>query len=168
MKKLVGLIAAPFTPMHADGRINLDIIPSYASLLAKDGVSGAFICGTTGEGSSLTIDERKSIAEAWATACNSLDLALIVHVGHNSVEEAKSLARHAQEIGANSVAALPPSYFKPGSMEALIAICAEIASAAPALPFYYYHIPSVTLQMFRSVTMNLCLLTAVFLVDTQV
>ncbi len=142
-KKLTGLIAAPYTPMHSDGTINPDMIDNLAALLRKEGVSGAFICGTTGEGSSLTTRERKLIAERWSSACAN-DLALIVHVGHNSIEEARTLADHAQSVGAHGIAAMPPSFFKPASIDQLVAVCKPVAAAAPELPFYYYHIPSMT------------------------
>ena len=69
---------------------------------------------------------------------------MIIHVGHNSLEDARELAAHAQQIGAFAFAALAPSFFKPASIESLVATCARIASAAPDLPFYYYHIPSMT------------------------
>lgn len=141
--QLTGLIAAPFTPMHPDGGINLDMIENIAAQLRQDGVSGAFICGTTGEGSSLTISERLEIAEKWVAVCGD-DLKVIVHVGHNSIGEAKTLAAHAESINAHSIAALAPSYFKPASVDSLVDVCASIAHSAPALPFFYYHIPSMT------------------------
>lgn len=140
---LTGLIAAPFTPMHPDGSINLDMIENIAAQLRNDGVSGAFICGTTGEGSSLTMSERMAIAEQWVAVCGD-DLKIIVHVGHNSIGEAKTLAAHAESIKADCIAALAPSYFKPSSIDALVDVCAVIADSAPALPFFYYHIPSMT------------------------
>ena len=64
---ITGLIAAPYTPMHPDGSINLDMIPEQADFLVKSGVKGVFVCGTTGEGLSLTITERKAVAERWAS-----------------------------------------------------------------------------------------------------
>jgi N-acetylneuraminate lyase len=62
---LTGLIAAPHTPFHPDGSIAYDVIPRQARLLAQNGVAGAFICGTTGEGASRTSDERRRVVEAW-------------------------------------------------------------------------------------------------------
>ena len=56
---LKGLIAAPFTPMHEDGSLNLSIIPDYYEMLKANGVVGVFICGSTGEGVSLSLDEKK-------------------------------------------------------------------------------------------------------------
>lgn len=140
---LHGLITATFTPMNNDGSLALDRIPAYAEFLGKNGIAGAFVNGTTGEGSSLTTTERKTVAEAWVAAAPP-ELRVLIHVGHNSLEEARELAAHAQQIGASGFAALAPSFFKPGSVESLVATCEHIASAAPALPFYYYHIPSMT------------------------
>lgn len=140
---LSGLIAAPHTPFRADGSIDFDVIPLQARLLAANGVSGAFICGTTGEGPSLTNEERRLVAEAWIAA-RPAGLAVIVHVGHLSAGEARSLAAHAQTIGANATATVAPSFFKPAGQAELVGWCAQVAAGAPKLPFYYYTIPSMT------------------------
>ncbi|MEN9351007.1 MAG: hypothetical protein RL372_1985, partial [Bacteroidota bacterium] len=68
MKHLEGLIAAPFTPFHKDGSLNLDMIPAYYQMLQSNKVTGAFICGSTGEGVSLTLEEKKLVMSAWAIA----------------------------------------------------------------------------------------------------
>jgi N-acetylneuraminate lyase len=140
---LKGLIAAPFTPFHADGSLNLPAIEAQAAWLVRSRVAGAFICGTTGEGSSLSTAERMQVAERWKAAAEG-KLRLLVHVGHTSLEEARALAFHAQKIGADCVGALAPFFFKPAATEDLASFCANVASAAPELPFYYYHIPSFT------------------------
>ncbi len=140
---LPGLTAAPFTPLHPDGALNLDAIPVYAALLAAQGVRGAFVNGTTGEGASLTTEERKRVAEAWRHAAPA-GLAVIVHVGHNALGDCLDLARHAAVIGCDAIAALAPSFFKPAGAAGLADFCAPIAAAAPALPFYYYHMPAMT------------------------
>ena len=101
MEKIKGLIDAPFTPMHADGSINLSIIPEYANLLHRNGLKGVFINGSSGEGYMLTEDERKQIAEAWMAAVKDFeDFKVIVHVGSTCVRSSKNLAEHAQAIGA--------------------------------------------------------------------
>jgi N-acetylneuraminate lyase len=69
---------------------------------------------------------------------------MVVHVGCNCLDDSKSLASHAQKIGADAVSALSPSYFKPKSTETLIACCQQIAQAAPKIPFYFYDIPVLT------------------------
>jgi N-acetylneuraminate lyase len=141
--KLSGLIAAPFTPMGADSSLNLKAIPDQARLLAANGVNGAFICGTTGEGFSLTTAERMQVAEAWMSAGSS-SLKVIVHVGHNSLDDSRRLAEHAGEINAHAFATVGPNFFRPGDLGQLVSYCAQIAEAAPRLPFYFYHMPAMT------------------------
>lgn len=138
-----GLVAAPYTPFLADGSLHLAAIPSYAHFLKDRGVQAAFICGTTGEGASLTTVERQQVAEAWMDAAGA-DFPIIVHVGHTSLNDACRLAAHAQEIGAQAVAALAPYFFTPRHAVELVDWCCELARAAEKLPFYYYNIPSMT------------------------
>ena len=138
---LTGLIAAPHTPMHADGSLNLDVIAAQAQCLIDNGVKAAFVCGSTGEGISLSTSERVQVAERWKDVVAGA-LPIIVHAGHHSLTEARALAEHAQSrIGARAIASLAPSYFKPERVEDLVSFCAEVASAAPETPFYYYHQP---------------------------
>ena len=67
---------------------------------------------------------------------------MIVHVGSTSVTSSRRLAEHAAEIGAWGIGAMATPFPKIGSVEQLCCYCEEIASAAPDLPFYYYHIPA--------------------------
>ncbi len=141
--KITGLIAAPFTPMNADGSVNAPMIRRQASALAANGVSGAFVCGTTGEGLSLTTDERLQVAEEWVASAPP-SLKVIVHVGASALEECRLLAAHAEKIKAAAFAAIGPTFFRPTNLEQLVDFCARVADAAPKLPFYYYHIPTMT------------------------
>lgn len=138
-----GLIAAPFTPLSQDGEINVDAIAAYSALLHRNEVAGVFVCGTTGESLSLTTAERMVVAERWV-AVAPRELKVIIHVGHAGLKDAKTLASHAQQIGAGGVGAMPPCFFKPAGVGALVAYYRELAAAAPKLPFYAYHIPSMT------------------------
>jgi N-acetylneuraminate lyase len=142
---LQGLIAAPFTPMVESGGINTPIIPAYYRFLKHNQVNGAFICGSTGEGVSLTTSEKIAVAEAWA-ACtaNDKDFKVMTLLGGNSIADCKELAKHAKMAGLYGVSFTSPSYFKPASIEVLAAMCREIAAVVPDLPFYYYHIPVLT------------------------
>ena len=81
--------------------------------------------------------------ERWVAAAPA-GLRVIVHVGHNSLADACALAAHAQCIGADSVGCLSPFFFKPRSVEELVDWCAQVAAGAPRMPFYYYHMPSMT------------------------
>ena len=63
------MIDAPFTPFDANGEINLAPIPEYAALLARNGLKGVFINGSSGEGYMLTEDERMKLAESLDAGC---------------------------------------------------------------------------------------------------
>jgi N-acetylneuraminate lyase len=143
LPKTYGLIAAVFTPLDSQGRLVLDGIEEYASFLEADGVQGVFVAGTAGESLSLRTEERKALAAAWVESAKGR-LRVMVHVGHNCLDEAQELAEHAQAVGADAVSAMPPCFFRPADLEDLTAWCAAIAQAAPQSPFYYYHIPSMT------------------------
>lgn len=143
MNKIKGLIAATFAAYEKDGIINLAIIPAIVDKMIIDGLTGVFICGTNGEGPNLTIEERMLIAEAYVKAANKRILVL-VHVGHSSIIECRKLASHAEKIGADAISSVAAFYFKPSSIKNLVSSMAEIASAAPNTPFYYYNIPTLT------------------------
>lgn len=142
-QRLKGLIAASFTPMDKTGTVNLSAIDKYADLMAVSGMSGVFVCGTTGESLSMTTTERKEVLEQWVKSANGR-FKVIAHVGSNSLPEAVELAQHAQEVGADAIGAMAPCFFKPGSVKDLVDFFTPIAHAASELPFYYYNMPSMT------------------------
>jgi len=139
-----GLVAATHSPFHTDGSLNLAIVEKQAAHLLANQVKFAFICGSTGESHSLTLEERRALAVRWMEVARGSELKVIVHVGANCLADARALAGQAQSLGAVAVSALAPSYFKPRSVAALVDCCADIAAAAPELPFFYYDIPALT------------------------
>ena len=142
IQHLQGLIAAPFTPMKEDGSLNLSIIPEYYQMLVANGVAGAFICGSTGEGVSMTAAEKMVVAETWASRTKSNpDFKVMTLLGGTSITDCKELARHAKKIGLYAVSFTAPFYFKPSDVKQLAECCKAIADEVPGMPFYYYHIP---------------------------
>ena len=141
--RIRGLVAATFTPFTSDGELDLAKVEPFAAKLIRDGAAGAFVCGTTGESTSLTLDERMTLAQRWVEAASGR-LPIIVHVGTPCVKDSAELARHSQRIGAAAVCTMGPCFFKPTGVAELIEFCTPIATAAPGLPFLYYHIPSMT------------------------
>ena len=142
--KLQGLVAATHTPFHLDGQLNLLVVEKQAEHLLRNGVNTVFIGGSTGESHSLTVAERLALTLRWSEVVRGTNLRLVVHVGSNCLSDAAALASQAQTLGAAAIAALAPSYFKPRSLDTLVACCAETAAAAPQLPFYFYDIPALT------------------------
>lgn len=141
MEKIKGLINAPFTPFDKNGEVNLEPIERYAQMLVKNGLKGVFINGSSGEGYMLSEEERMAVAERWIQV-SPKDFKVIVHTGSTSVKSSKKLSAHAQEIGAFGVGAMASPFPKVGRIEELVKYCEEIASGAPNLPFYFYHIPA--------------------------
>jgi N-acetylneuraminate lyase len=138
-----GLVAAAFTPMRPNGDFDLDAVPPLVEHLIREGVTGVFCNGTTGEGELLTPEERKATAAAFVSSASGR-LPVFVQVGANSVRVAMELATHAAEIGADAIATTPPSYFRPATVPDLLECLKQVAAAAPDLPLYYYHLPVLT------------------------
>ncbi len=146
--RLQGLVAATFTPLREDGSVSIERIPEVVDYLVDRGMVGLYVLGSTGEGLSLTEQERCAVTEAFVRSAAGR-LPVIVHVGCECLADARRLAEHAQQVGAAGVSAVSPLYFKPTSIEALVESMALVAAGAPELPFYYYHIPAVTGLDFR-------------------
>ena len=138
-----GLVAATFTPMRPNGDIDLAAVPPLVDHLVGESVAGLFCNGTTGEGESLTPDERCAVAEAFVSAAGGR-LPAFVQVGANSLRVAQRLAEHAARTGADAIAATPPAYFRPAGVSDLVECLREISRAAPGVPLYYYHLPALT------------------------
>ena len=96
-------------------------------------------------------------SEKLRNAVEPYDLNVYVHVGMNSSQEAASLARTVAGLasgGVKGIFSMPPTYFRPNSVDALVDAMAVVAAGAPDLPFWYYHFPAMTdvdLDMFEFV-----------------
>lgn len=142
-KRFTGLLAAAHTPFDAAGELNLSVVPQIVDHLMDVGMSGLYVVGSTGEGVSLRASERRAVVEAYVSAAAGR-IPIIVQVGSNSLAESCDLAAHAQECGADAVSSNAPSYFKINTVSGLVEAMAQIAAAAPDLPFYHYYIPIFT------------------------
>ncbi len=140
---LSGLIAATFTPMRPDGSLDCSLIEDRVEHLIARGIAGLYVLGSTGEGLSLTHEERCQVAEQFIQAAAGR-IPVVVQVGAECLATARGLATHAQEAGASAISAVSPVYFKPDSARTLADSMSWVAAGAPELPFYYYHIPAVT------------------------
>ena len=98
------------TPFKADGTLYEEGIRTLVKFLIEKGVSGLFICGTYGTGPAMTIEERKKTAEIVMDEAKG-KVKIIVHVGSSNVDTIFELAKHAEDIGADAVASVPPFYY---------------------------------------------------------
>ncbi|XP_020284476.1 N-acetylneuraminate lyase-like [Pseudomyrmex gracilis] len=145
-----GLVVPVLTPFHDDGSLNLNAIPKYATYLAEKGVKGILVNGTSGEGTSMSVAERKLVTESWVRAVKKTQQHLMIQIGGAPLPDVLELARHAESMRVDSVLCLPELYFKPDTAEQLIEYLKTVGEAAPNTPLLYYHIP-----MFTNVNINM-------------
>ena len=141
---LEDLVAAAHSPFHPDGSLAPEVVEIQARHYATNRLDTVFITGSTGESHSLAVEEKLELYEAWSDAGPKFDLRVVAHVGGNCLADARTLARAAERHGFSAISALAPSYYRPANLKSLVACCADIAAAAPSLPFYFYDIPALT------------------------
>lgn len=139
-----GLTAPVFTAFNKDWSVNTGAVIKYAKFLKDGGVPGVLVNGTNGEGPLMSVDERKTNAEAWVDAAKETKQHVMVQVGGCPLPDVKKLAGHAEKIGANSILCLPELFFSPKTPQELIDYLKLVSEAAPNTPLLYYHNPGQT------------------------
>ncbi|XP_075217246.1 N-acetylneuraminate lyase-like [Lycorma delicatula] len=140
-----GPLVPVFTPFYKDsGAVNIDVIPKYADYLAKAGIIAVLVNGTAGEGVSMTVEERKLVAEEWIKVAKIWNMIVMIQVGGTSLKEVQELAKHAENLNADAILCLPDLFFRPKSVKDLTHYLQFVSKAAPKTPLFYYHIPSFT------------------------
>ncbi|XP_031834473.1 N-acetylneuraminate lyase [Nomia melanderi] len=141
-----GLLVPVLTPFNNDSQrtLNLGVIPQYADYLSKKKITGVLVNGTTGEGPSMSVAERKLVTEAWANAVKTTKQHLMVQIGGASLPDVLELAKHAESLKVDSLLCLPELYFKPTTTNQLTEYLKLVSKAAPNTPLLYYHIPMFT------------------------
>jgi 4-hydroxy-tetrahydrodipicolinate synthase len=144
-QRLSGVIAAIATPVDENGAPDIKRAINLARYLLDNGCDGLNVLGTTGEATSFSVDERKSVMDAYKA--NGLPLQrLMVGTGAASVSDAVALTRHAAELGFGGALVLPPFYYKGVPDEGLIAYIDILIKATERkpIPIYLYHFPAMS------------------------
>jgi 4-hydroxy-tetrahydrodipicolinate synthase len=136
-----GILPAIITPFDVEGNVDFDLLRDIVRFQIDKGVHGFFVCGTVGEGPLMSIEQRKSVAEAVVREAKG-KVPVIVHVGTTNTAESVELAKHAESIEANAVGAVTPYFFKP-DLEGLI-MHYRLISEAVRVPTFVYNIPQQT------------------------
>ncbi|KAI5631017.1 dihydrodipicolinate synthetase family domain-containing protein [Phthorimaea operculella] len=139
-----GVIAPVFTPIDSHGKLNLSVIPEYAQYLTKHDIRAVLVGGTTGEAVTLSLEERKSILDAWLNKAKPLGVKVIAQIGGVPYPEVIEMARYAETRQADCIMTLPEIYYKPSTTEGLVQYLEEVSAAAPSLPLLYYHFPMMS------------------------
>lgn len=139
------VMAAAYTPMKNSGlELDLTVIPAYVEYMAKRNIKNIMPAGSNGESLSLSVPERKALAEAWAEAAPKHGMKVYMHIGSESLVDSIELAKHAAGLpGISGILCMTPVYFKP-SVQGLHDFLAVVAGAVPETPFWFYHFPDDT------------------------
>ncbi len=136
-----GLFTAIITPFDSQGRVDSDAMTDLVRFQISKGTEGIYACGTTGLAPMLTVEERKTVAEA-VIGASKRRVPVVVQVGCADTPSSVVLAKHAEKVGADAVASLTPYYYRPG--ERAIVRHFEAISESIDLPLFAYNIPQFT------------------------
>lgn len=140
MKLMHGVINAMTTPFNEDGTIDVESLKKQVDFQIEKGVDCLYPLGTTGEMYLLSTEERKLVAKTVVEHTNGRAI-VYIHIGSMTTDEAIELAKHAEEIGADGIGAVTPSYFG-CSDRAIIQYYKDISNSVSAdFPIYLYSIP---------------------------
>jgi len=140
LPKFHGICPAIVSPCGIDDRLDEEGLAKQVHALYGDGVHGLYLCGLTGEGYLMTVEERKRTAEIGASLSKGRGYT-IAHVGTQDTRSTCALAEHAAGCGVDAVAAIPPINRSHGE---ICRFYKELAAAASGLPVFIYHIPVYT------------------------
>jgi len=140
---LRGVIAAIATAIDATGEPDCAQSLALARFLLDNGCDGLNVLGTTGEGTSLSLRQRRAVMNAYAASGLPLQR-LLVGTGAAALDDAVTLTGHAAALGFAGALVLPPFYYKGVADDGLFATIEAIASATAAqpIPIYLYHFPA--------------------------
>lgn len=125
-----GILVATVTPFTRGGRrVELDWIPLHLSFLRQRQVDGLVVLGTTGEGPSLAMAERKAVIDT--VLAHRGDFPLVVGTGCDALPETLELSRYALDAGADAVMVAAPHYFRPVSPRGLLDYYTAVLEALP-------------------------------------
>ena len=139
--KYQGVIPAFYACYDAEGNISTEGIKALTRHLIAKGVKGVYVGGSSGECIYQHVDERKAVLEAVMSEAKG-KLTVIAHVGCNNTADSVELARHAESVGVDAIASIPPIYFHLPEY-AIAKYWNDMSAAAPNTEFVIYNIPQL-------------------------
>lgn len=157
LEKYKGIFPAFYACYDDNGDVSPERTKELVEFLIEKGVSGLYVGGSSGECIYLTVEERKRTLEAVMEA-NKGRITIIAHVACNNTRESCELARHAESLGVDAIATIPPIYFKLPE-KAIAKYWNDISAAAPNTDYVIYNIPqlagvALTLPLFDEMLKN--------------
>lgn len=157
LEKYHGIIPAFYACYNDDGTVSVERTRALARLLVDKGVKGLYVGGSSGECIYLEKEERMATLEAVMAEVKG-ECTVIAHVACNNTHESCQLAAHAESLGVDAIASIPPIYFRLPE-HAIAKYWNDISAAAPNTDFIIYNIPqlagvALTTPLFREMRKN--------------
>lgn len=155
--KYQGIIPAFYACYDSEGNISPERVEALTKHLINKGVKGVYVGGSSGECIYQSVAERKLLLEHVMKAAEG-KLTVIAHVACNNTADSKELAAHAESLGVDAIASIPPIYFHLPEY-AIAEYWNDISSAAPNTDFVIYNIPqlagvALTMPLFKEMKKN--------------
>ena len=139
--KYQGIFPAFYACYDKEGRISVDATRALARYYLDKGVKGLYVGGSSGECIYQSVAERKLLLETVMEEVKG-KLTVIAHVACNNTADSQELARHAESVGVDAIASIPPIYFKLPPY-AIAKYWNDMSAAAPNTDFIIYNIPQL-------------------------
>ena len=141
IKKYEGIIPAFYACYDAEGKVSLDACKALTQYYIDKGVQGLYVGGSSGECIYQSKEERKAVLEAVMEVAKG-KLTIIAHIACNNTADSQELAAHAESLGVDAIASIPPIYFKLPPY-AIAKYWNDMSAAAPNTDFIIYNIPQL-------------------------
>lgn len=157
LNKYKGVIPAFYACYDEAGEISPEGVQALTKYFVRKGVKGVYVNGSSGECIYQSVEDKKIVLENVMKTAQG-KLTVIAHVACNNTKDSMELARHAQSMGVDAVAAIPPIYFRLPEY-AIAKYWNDISSAAPDTDFVIYNIPqlagvALTMGLFAKMREN--------------
>lgn len=157
LEKYKGIIPAFYACYDEEGNISPQGVRALTKYFVDKGVKGVYVNGSSGECIYQSVEDKKLILENVMEAAEG-KLTVIAHVACNNTADSMELAKHAQSLHVDAIAAIPPIYFHLPE-HAIADYWNDISAAAPDTDFVIYNIPqlagvALTMSLFAKMREN--------------
>lgn len=139
--KYSGIFPAFYACYDSEGKVSPEAVEKFTEHLINKGVNGLYVGGSSGECIYQSVQERKLTLEHVMKVAKG-KITVIAHVACNSTEDSCELAAHAESLGVDAIASIPPIYFRLPDY-AIAKYWNDISAAAPNTDFIIYNIPQL-------------------------
>lgn len=152
MMNMKGVFAALFTPFDERDEVSEERLRTHVEFLIEKGLHGLYVCGNSGQGLYMSVAERQRVLEIVKDQVKGR-VTIIAHIAAMATRDARALVTHANELGVDAIASLPPVYWN-HTPDEIVQYYRDI-NADNKLPCFIYHIPELSGQISRETMLKL-------------